>query len=77
MGLFSKKSVMTVRIPGMNCGHCEGKVSSALTQVSGIDKFTVDLPAKTVSITLAKKEPADFEAVQHALTEAGYPGEQA
>jgi copper chaperone CopZ len=60
----------------MNCGHCEGKVKSALATVPGVDRFSVDLSAKKVQVTLSKNQPADFSQINDALTKAGYPGEQ-
>ena len=53
-------------INGMMCAHCKAAVEKALSAVEGVTACTVDLDAKTATITLGA-EVADevlFEAVK-------------
>ena len=53
-------------IDGMMCAHCKATVEKALSAVDGVDACTVDLPAKTATMTLAHDVPAEtlMEAVK-------------
>lgn len=62
------KSDMTFKVDGMMCKHCEAKVTSAVTSVSGVEKVKVNLNKKTVEI----KGHPDEAAVISAVEEAGY-----
>ena len=42
-----------MKIEGMACGHCSARVEKALNAIDGVSA-TVDLEAKTASITLTK-----------------------
>ena len=57
-----------VKVDGMMCKHCEAKVTSAVTSVSGVEKVKVNLNKKTVEI----KGHPDEAAVISAVEEAGY-----
>ncbi len=76
MGLFGSKPSMIISIPNMNCGHCEAKVSNALKALEGVGKFSVDLPGKKVNLTLKPGKELGFDAINEALSAAGYPAEQ-
>lgn len=53
-------------IDGMMCAHCKATVEKALSAVDGVDACTVDLPAKTATMTLAHDVPDEtlMEAVK-------------
>ena len=38
MGLFSKAEVLEFSVSGMSCGGCEGKITKALNEISGVKK---------------------------------------
>lgn len=44
-----KTTLMTV--PDMMCGHCEKTIRNALSTLQGVEVITVDLAAKTVTVT--------------------------
>ena len=58
-----------MKIEGMACGHCSARVENALNAIDGVSA-TVDLEAKTASITLTK--PVDDQVLIKAVTDAGY-----
>ena len=58
-----------MKIEGMACGHCSARGEKALNAIDGVSA-TVDLEAKTASITLTK--PVDDQVLIKAVTDAGY-----
>ena len=76
--LFGKKSKqveLTVR--GMTCGHCEMRVTKALTGVAGVRKADVDREKEQAIVTVdATAEPV-LESLVAAVEAAGYQAEPA
>jgi len=60
----------SIRIEGMSCGHCKASVEKALRAVPGVTEATVDLAAKTASVS-AEGGVAD-DALKAAVTDAGF-----
>lgn len=58
-----------MKIEGMMCAHCSGRVEKALNALEGVTA-TVDLAAGTASITLSA--PVEDQVLVDAVTEAGY-----
>lgn len=58
-----------MKIEGMMCAHCSGRVEKALNALEGVTA-TVDLAAGTASITLSA--PVEDQVLVNAVTEAGY-----
>ena len=67
-----RKKIMEklMKIEGMMCGHCTGRVQKALEAVEGVSTVTMNLEEKTALVVL-KTEVAD-EALTAAVTDAGY-----
>ena len=59
----------TMKIEGMMCAHCSGRVEKALNAVPGVSA-TVDLEKKTATVH-AEPQVAD-DALRQAVTDAGY-----
>ena len=59
----------TIKIEGMSCAHCSGRVEKALNALAGI-KAKVDLASKTATVT----SEADINDLQiaAAVKDAGY-----
>ena len=57
----------TMKIEGMMCAHCSGRVEKALNCLPGVTA-TVDLTAGTASVT----GDASDETLTKAVTDAGY-----
>ncbi|UZJ31319.1 heavy-metal-associated domain-containing protein [Streptomyces endophytica] len=60
----------TYQVTGMTCGHCEGAVSSEISEIPGVSG--VQAVAATGLVTVTSKAPLDEEAVRAAVDEAGY-----
>jgi heavy metal translocating P-type ATPase len=74
---FEIKGEMSVikklKIEGMSCKHCSGRVEKILSGLPGVEKATVDLEAGTAEVTV-QKELAD-QLLTQSVTDAGYPAQ--
>lgn len=59
----------TMKIEGMMCTHCSGRVEQALNAIEGVSA-KVDLEKK--SAYLALSAPVSDEILKAAVTDAGY-----
>jgi len=78
MALFGKKDKqveLTVR--GMTCGHCEMRVTKALTGVEGVRKAEVDREREQAIVTVDPKAEVPLESLVAAVEAAGYQAEPA
>jgi len=58
------------KVSGMSCGHCEGSVSSEISEIPGVS--SVKAVASTGEVTVVSVAPLDEEAVRAAVDEAGF-----
>jgi len=63
-------STSTWTVTGMTCGHCVASVTEELQEVDGVQDVAVTLETGEVVVTSA--EPLTRQAVEAAVTEAGY-----
>ncbi|MCX4914826.1 heavy-metal-associated domain-containing protein [Streptomyces sp. NPDC060011] len=64
-------SVTTVyQVSGMSCGHCEGAVSSEISEIPGVS--SVKAVAATGEVTVVSEGALDEAAVRAAVDEAGF-----
>ncbi|MET7387816.1 heavy-metal-associated domain-containing protein [Streptomyces sp. NPDC005529] len=64
-------SVTTVyQVSGMSCGHCEGSVSSEISEIPGVG--SVKAVAATGEVTVVSETALDEAAVRAAVDEAGF-----
>lgn len=61
-------STRTYDVPEISCGHCKAAIEGAVSPLVGVDDVTVDIDARTVTVSGAA---ADAD-VQAAIDEAGY-----
>ncbi|MER7515968.1 heavy-metal-associated domain-containing protein [Streptomyces sp. NPDC126499] len=67
----TKTELTTVyQVKGMTCGHCEGAVTSEISEIDGVSSVTA--VAATGQVTVVSTAPLDEEAVRAAVDEAGY-----
>ena len=59
-------------VPGMTCPLCPVTVRKALERVPGVEKISVNFPARTVSVAYDAGR-TDVTALLKATTDAGYP----
>lgn len=60
----------TIRIEGMMCGHCSGRVKKALEAVAGVETAAVSHETGMATVTL--NGHVSDEALAKAVTDAGY-----
>ena len=62
-------NTLTLKVPGMTCGHCQAAVTSAVGALSGVDSVNVDLDSKLVTVA---GNGLDRAAVIAAIDDAGF-----
>ena len=60
----------TVKIEGMTCGHCEGKVSTELGKIAGVSEVKA-IAADGVAI-VTSTEALNIEEISSAIVSAGF-----
>ncbi len=60
----------TIRIEGMMCGHCSGRVKKALEAVEGVEAAEVSHETGMAEVTLSGD--VSDGALTKAVTDAGY-----
>jgi len=64
---------VTLKVEGMTCGHCVGRVQKALDAAPGVINATVDLALGTAEISHgAETDPVKLAGI---VSEAGYPAQ--
>jgi len=59
----------SIKIDGMSCMHCVGRVKQAVTGMAGVNNADVQVGSADVEFDEAKTSQADIEA---AIVKAGY-----
>lgn len=60
----------TVKITGMTCGHCEGRVTTELSKISGVSELTVS--AEKGEATFVSADAIEVGNLESAIRTAGY-----
>ena len=60
----------TIKIEGMMCGHCSGRVKKALEDMAGVE--TAEVSHETGMATVTLNGDVSDEALAKAVTDAGY-----
>ncbi|MBA8816766.1 copper chaperone CopZ [Microbacterium halimionae] len=64
---------ITVPVQGMTCAHCVSSVTEELTEIDGVNAVSVDLnPGGISQVTISAASELDNDAIDEAVTEAGY-----
>lgn len=58
----------TYDVPDISCGHCKAAIEGEVGQLDGVAEVTVDVDARTVTVT----GDASDDAIHAAVEEAGY-----
>jgi copper chaperone CopZ len=66
---------VTLKVDGMTCGHCVGRVQKALDATPGVVEAKVDLETATAEIRFGAA--TDIAKLAEIVTEAGYPAQAA
>ena len=68
--LGMKKEVFAVT--GMTCGHCEARVTDALSQLEGVARAKADAAQDRVEVTLTRGAQLDRDRLADAIRGAGF-----
>ncbi|KFZ76972.1 heavy metal transporter [Amycolatopsis sp. MJM2582] len=60
----------TYIVKGMSCGHCASSVTEEVSEIAGVSAVNVDVASGKVTVT--SDAPLDVQAVDAAVSEAGY-----
>lgn len=63
-----------LKINGMSCGHCVGKVEKALKELPGVEAAKVDLK-KAIAKVKYDASKVTIDDLNEAVREAGYESE--
>lgn len=66
---------VTLKVEGMTCGHCVGRVQKALDAAPGVIEASVDLDSGTAEISFGAE--TDIGKLAEIVTESGYPAQAA
>ena len=66
---------VTLKVEGMTCGHCVGRVQKALDAALGVIEAKVDLDSGTAEISYGAE--TDIAKLAEIVTESGYPAQAA
>jgi Cu+-exporting ATPase len=59
-----------IKVEGMSCAHCSGRVEKILKSIPGVTKAVVNLKVATVEISLDRE--VNLSVLMAAVSEAGY-----
>ena len=59
-----------VKITGMTCGHCEGRVTAELSKLEGVSEVKAN--AADAQAAIASSGALDADAISRAVIAAGY-----
>ncbi len=69
--MFSKQQEFKLKVGGMSCNHCVGRVSKALESVEGVTKVKVDLEGGQATVK-ARADQTSRDALMNSLLKLGY-----
>jgi copper chaperone len=58
------------QVPGISCQHCVNAITNEVSALSGVQRVSVELDSKTVTVEHAESVPS--AAIVAAINEAGY-----
>jgi copper chaperone len=61
----------TISVPEIHCDHCKTSIEGALTSIGGVQGATVDIPARTVTVTYDDASVGRGDLVK-AIEQQGY-----
>ena len=61
----------TISVPEIHCDHCKMSIEGALTSIGGVEGATVDIPARTVTVSYDEASVDRGELIE-AIEQQGY-----
>ncbi len=65
------KEITDITVEGMSCSHCENSVKKAVGALAGVDKVSVDLANKKVTVEF-DPEKVTGKQIFDAIEDQGY-----
>ncbi len=65
------KEITEFNVEGMSCSHCENSVKKAVGALNGVDKVSVDLANKKVTVEF-DPEKVTGKTIMDAIEDQGY-----
>ena len=66
---FQEPEIMEFSVSGMSCGGCEGKITKALNEISGVKKVTASASDGTV---IVKVKGVESQVISDKITSVGF-----
>jgi copper chaperone len=61
----------TITVPEIHCDHCKSSLEGALTPLDGVEQATVDIQARTITVTYDEAS-VDRDRLVDAIEQQGY-----
>jgi len=61
----------TLFVPDISCDHCKTSIESAVSELPGVKKVSVDIVARTVDLSFDEAE-VSIGSIIEAMVEVGY-----
>lgn len=68
-------TTLTVKAPGISCGHCVRTIENEVCELPGVQNVQASEQSKLVTITY--DQPATEETIKAVMAEIGYPAQAA
>lgn len=65
------KVTAVLNVEGMSCQHCVNSINKAVGELKGVDKVSVDLKAKTVSVDY-NQDQVGLDRIKEVIADQGY-----
>ena len=63
--------MVDLRIAGVSCGKCVGKIEQAVSELDGVDSVKMDLDSRTLSVEFDERS-ITIEEIATEIEEIGY-----
>jgi copper chaperone len=61
----------TIAVPEIHCDHCKTSIEAALAPIDGVQRATVDIPGRAVTVTY-DEAAVDRAALIETIEQQGY-----
>ena len=61
----------TITVPEIHCDHCKTSLEGALTPLDGVEQATVDIQARTITVTYDEAS-VDHDRLVEEIEQQGY-----
>lgn len=60
-----------LKVEGMSCQHCVNSINKAVGELNGVEKVSVDLKGKTVSVDY-NQDQVGLDRIKEVIEDQGY-----